>query len=444
VHFRTLALTALAALALPSLAHANGRFPASSQILVSPTDPSSFVLRTTFGVLFSTDGGKNWDHVCEKAVGYGGTEDPSLALTGTTIIAGTFEGLATSSDKGCSWGFVPGQLTENVVVDVVVRPDTPETAFVLTNKFSGSDEAGASLFQSDIFGTTNAGKDWATIGPSLDPTIVFETVEVAKSDPLRMYVSGVRGSGTTEQGVVLTSKDGGKNWFEHVVPLDTTTERAPFVSAVDPTNPDRVYVRTKGSAGSRLLVTDDGGVGFKEVLKFGQDMLGFALSPDGKKIYVGGPKDGLYVGDSTALTFTQASKIAVQCLGAFDSKLYVCSNEVGGFILGSTEDDGKTFSAILHLCGVRGPLACGASSSEAQCVPDWPALRDALSTCGDDGGASSSSGGSSSSGDGGTSSGGGGSSSGCALAEDAGASTGTLAGIGLAAAAFLAARRRRK
>jgi MYXO-CTERM domain-containing protein len=434
-------LTALAALALPAVAHANGRFPASNQILVSPSDPNSLVLRTTFGILFSSDTGKNWDIVCEKAVGYGGTEDPSLGLTGTTILAGTFEGLTQSADKACSWALVPGDLTQNVIVDVVVRPDTPSTVLALSNKFLSADDAGASLFTSNVFVTTNAGQSWAKNGPALDPTIVFETIEVAKSDPQRVYVSGVRGAGSTEQGVVLTSKDAGQTWTEHAFPLDTSSERAPFISAVDPTNADRVYARTKGTAGSRLLVSDDAGGSWKEVVKFQSDMLGFALSPDGKKIYVGGPKDGLQVGDSTSLAFAQVSKIAIQCLGAFNGKLYACSNEVGGFILGTSDDDGKSFTALLHLCGVRGPLACGPQTSEAQCVPDWPALRDTLSTCPD--GGTSSSGGSSGTPDGGTSSGSSSGCSSCALGpEDAG--VGSLAALGVVGIGLLASRRRRR
>ena len=438
VRFVASALAGLVLLAVPAPARANGRFPASNQVLVAPSDPNFLVLRTTFGVLVSSDAGKNWDVVCEKAVGYGGTEDPSLALTGGgTILGGTFEGLSTSRDKGCNWAFVPGPLTQNVVVDLVVRPDTPSTALVLTNKFSGTDDAGASLFQSDIFSSTNDGQTWATIGPALDRTIVFETVEVAKSDPQRLYVSGVRGAGPTEKGVVLSSKNAGQSWTENAVPLDTATERAPFISAVDPKNADRVYVRTKGTAGSRLLVSDDGGGTYKEVLKFGGDMLGFALSGDGAKIFVGGPKDGLYVGDPASLAFAQVSKIAVQCLSASGSKLFACSSEVAGFIVGVSEDDGKSFTGLLHLCGVRGPLACGPTSSEAQCLAGWPALQDSLGgSCIDAGAADSGD-------DGGTSSSGGSSSGGGCILGGADAGVGAGAAAAALAATLLFARRRR-
>src|SRR4051812_2930136 len=86
-------LPLLASVAWSGTARANGRFPAANQLVASRTDPDFFVLRTTFGILFSHDHGTTWDWICEKAVGYGGVEDPSMGLTSTGVIAGVFSGL---------------------------------------------------------------------------------------------------------------------------------------------------------------------------------------------------------------------------------------------------------------------------------------------------------------------------------------------------------------
>ena len=80
--------------------------------------------------------------------------------------------------------------------------------------------------------------------------LVVETVEVARSDAQRLYVSAVRGEDAQREGFVLTSKDRGAHWTTHKVPLDAA-ERTPFLAAVDPQNADRVYVRTAGPASSR-------------------------------------------------------------------------------------------------------------------------------------------------------------------------------------------------
>ena len=60
---------------------------------MSDEDPSLLLLRTTFGMLVSHDAGKTWDWICESAAGYGGTQDPSIAiLSGGHFVAGIYEG----------------------------------------------------------------------------------------------------------------------------------------------------------------------------------------------------------------------------------------------------------------------------------------------------------------------------------------------------------------
>src|SRR5262245_66324806 len=49
----------VAVVGLTSQARANGRFPAAGQVVVDPGDKQHIVLRTTYGILQTTDGGKN-------------------------------------------------------------------------------------------------------------------------------------------------------------------------------------------------------------------------------------------------------------------------------------------------------------------------------------------------------------------------------------------------
>jgi hypothetical protein len=362
----------------PRAALANGRFPAANQLVVAPEDPSSLTLRTTFGILHSTDTATTFDWICERAVGYGGVEDPSLGMTSrTTIVAGTFEGLTVSKAGGCDWTFAGGGLAKQVIVDVVVRPDAPQTVLALASTYLRPNDAGTSTYGNQLFRSLDGGTTWDAFGAPLDDTLVAETVEVSKSDPARLYVSGVTGAGASARGILLVSKDSGATWLEKVVPIDLNLrERAPYVSAVDPTNPDRIYVRTSAEKTSRLLVTDDAGDTFREV-RSSVPMLGFALSADGSKVFVGGT-DGLFVASSTDLVFTQRSPIQVQCLTIVGDVLYACSAESSGFILGASNDEGATFAPKLHLHTVRGPIACPAGSTSSQCALEWPALQEQL------------------------------------------------------------------
>lgn len=53
-----------------STAHANGRFPASSAVVLVPDAPDFVIARVTFGLLVSRARGHSWGWVCERSVGF--------------------------------------------------------------------------------------------------------------------------------------------------------------------------------------------------------------------------------------------------------------------------------------------------------------------------------------------------------------------------------------
>lgn len=378
---------AIATLTCAPNALANGRFPAASQLVVGPNDPSLLAVRTTFGLLVSRDQGANFDWICETALGYSGVQDPSVGITASgAFTIGTFGGLLVSPDTGCAWSFVGGALTKIPVDDIVVRPDTPSTALALTRKHTGDDDAGAPVYLTQIYATTDNGAGWSKLGAPIDPAALTYTLEVARSDPQRLYVSGLKGTGASAQALLFVSSDGGATWTPRTIPLDAANERAPFIAAVDPAKPDVVYVRTSGPTANRLLVTTNAGQSW-DVKYTGGQMLGFALSPDGSKVYLGGPDDGVRVASTSDFQFTKKAAIAVQCLAARGSTLYACSNDKnGGFAVGASTDDGATFTAKLHLSTIRGAIVCASpDASAAECAQEWPTVRDSLSGGGDAG-----------------------------------------------------------
>ena len=78
--------------------------------------------------------------------------------------------------------------------------------------------------------------------------------------------------------------------------------------------------------------------------------------------------DGLLVAPTTSFAFTQTSTIHVQCLVTRGTDLWACSDEVSGFVAGVSQNDGKTFTPVLHLLGIEGPVQCPAKSTAAQCT----------------------------------------------------------------------------
>src|SRR5215471_7349508 len=97
----SLASAGLACLAGSHEARANGRFPRADLVAFQPADDSKLVLRTTFGLLESRDGGLTFSYVCEAALGLAFEENPAVAVTaGGAQIAGRLEGAIVSRD-GC-------------------------------------------------------------------------------------------------------------------------------------------------------------------------------------------------------------------------------------------------------------------------------------------------------------------------------------------------------
>lgn len=419
--FRPLFFAAASAIGalFPSTALANGRYPAANQLVAMPGNAASLVLRTTFGVLVSNDAAKNWDWVCERSIGYGGIWDPPIgSFASGSLIVGTIDGLVLSPDHGCDWSYLKGAIEKRSIVDVVVRPDAPNSGLALAATSTGTDEAGASIVATEVFASSDSGATWTALAKDFSPAFVAQTIEVAKSDPTRVYVSGSTGA----DGSFFVSKDGGASFVEKPLTLTKPDERAPYIAAVAPNDANRVYVRT-GGASSRLLVTDDGGDTFRAVFS-GAPLAGFALSPDGARVWVGST-DGLFSAATSDLNFTRVATGPVQCLLATDTILYECASDPSvPYILGASSDQGKTFTPVLTLSGVRGPISCAPGATAAVCVPDWPALRDTLNPLGGDAGSSGASGSSS---------------GGCSVSEGSAAASGTLA---LVAAALVMGRRR--
>ena len=260
-------------------------------------------MRTTYGILPSHDDGATWQYLCEEALGVSPTSvvDPPLGLTtNNSLLAGAGFGLSVSPDTGCNWNCIGGGLANQVIVDLAVRPDSPSSAVAITGTFVPQPDSGQEITHSQIFETVDNGVTWAPIGTPIDPEVIVQTVDVAKSNPNRLYVSGNRGYGAAKTASLFVSKDKGTTWTEWSLPasqFDPTTEDSIFIGGVDPVTADRLYMRSSAlqtGGQSRLTVVTlaadgtptftgahvfDAGVEFVGVIT--GEMLGFALSEDG-------------------------------------------------------------------------------------------------------------------------------------------------------------------
>jgi photosystem II stability/assembly factor-like uncharacterized protein len=337
-------------------AAANGRYPNADQLLVAPGDETHLVLRATFGILTSPDGGGHWSWICEQAVGYMG--DPGLlVLGGGDLLAAFFGFVSFSSGGGCSWQGVPLSDEMRVPIDVTSNPADPSKGWILT-----TDSAGRQRI------TLLAADSTHTLTPSfVAEGFIPSTLEVARSRPQRIYVMGVD---SAFDAIVYTSDDTGQSWTSF--PIELYGNLPMFLSAVDPNDPDTLYVRVDDGATDHLLVSNDAGATFREVLSLDGEMLGFAVSPDGSQIAVGGPGLGVYVAEATDLQFrmSPATVHSLRCLTWTARGLFACAQEsLDGWTVALSTDGAQNFSPLWHVQDLV-PLECETSTSTGGVCPN--------------------------------------------------------------------------
>ena len=321
----------------------NGRFPTAQHLVEHPRDPQKLMLRTTFGLLLSKDAGKSWRWVCEQAVGFRDNEDPPVDITGSgALLVGVFGGLSVSRDFGCEWT-TPPEIQGKNVKDVSVQADDPSKAVLVTSNGSAN-----LIFTNQVYKTVDDGVTWTKLGPDLPTDLVTHTLDVAPSNPSRVYVTASLYSpdGGADTGRLLQLSAAGDAWEAVTIP----GMGEPYLSGIDPTDDKLVYVRMNGLDSDQLVVTRDAGVSWTKAMSVGgtPGMLGFALSPDGSTVLVGDDPTGIYRAPSSSLVFEPVSDFRNQCLTWTPTALYACSSYFlngefveKGFLLARSDDVGN-------------------------------------------------------------------------------------------------------
>ncbi len=332
-------------------AFANGRFPLAQQVVVVPgSGGQKLVLRSTFGLLVSEDGGKSFRWACEQTFGYSGAWDPPIAFTKDgTLYVGLENGLATTKDF-CQVTRVPA-LEGETVKDLSV--DSAGTVLVVTT----TAQKPSALYRKP------EGKPFERVGKGLE-NMYLVTVDAAPGKPSRVYVTG-QPKGTL-LGRFFRSDDGGA----HFVELDQKRSHkgAYFIVGVDPKDPSRVVSRFLHFEGSEITLSEDSGKTNRTVMSIPSAMYGASMSPDGSRFWAasGLATDGLWASDDRGRTFAKVAEVGAQCLTATDTLLYQCTNpfDVGGPALGVSSDLGKTFRPVASFGAVEAPIACSGAAKD--------------------------------------------------------------------------------
>jgi photosystem II stability/assembly factor-like uncharacterized protein len=391
----SLALALLVVASTPSLA--NGRLPGPVNLRRFPGNDDRLLLGATFGLVEVSESGATARWVCEDAVGYGGEYDPDYAFhpTRDEIWATTFEGLRVSRDGGCTWDTIGAPFGEATWIgEVEIGSDGRVWAATSSGKTSN-----------DVY-VSSDGVEFTSVGLT-DATGWWESIRIAPQDPDLIYVSGYR-TMPEEDGYLEKSTNGGETW-EEVPETNIVFGADPrmMVLGISPDDPNIVFIRvlnTVEPAGDSIYRTTDGGTTWHKVLDLANAMRGFAISPDGQTVYAGNGKlcatdepllaDGairqkgcLYKSTNAGETWVEAgysprlfadntpntsNALAI----AADGTLYAGgSNGVDGWLVGKSTDGAETFTKVLSLSDVDGPLECEAMTDQAVCASlIWPSL----------------------------------------------------------------------
>jgi hypothetical protein len=348
---------ALALVLVPLSAAANGSFPAAGQLVVDPADPMHILVRTTFGMVVTRDGGATWGWVCESAALYMNEEPGTAIANDGAIIAGVKDGISLSPDA-CDWSLAPG--IDGDVKDVSVQRDDPAIAVAVTSNLMTD--------TTRLWESLDHGGTWSQAGVDLPTGFFATTLDVAPSDPMRVYIAGLDAMG---KPALARTDNRGQSWTVTAV-VTTALSAIPYLGAIDPLNPDIVYVRADADPG-RVLVSSNGGGTWTEPFIGTGPMRGFALSPDGQTLLVGDIV-GVWRAPTETMAFTQVADVFVTCLTWAAAGVYACSNEyVENFFVGLSQDQGATFAPVLHMFCIPGPLSCPAGTTAGtDCPAQWP------------------------------------------------------------------------
>lgn len=372
-----LSLALVAALSSASRgARANGRFPQAQEFHQAP-DPNGalMVVRATFGFIVSVDRGQRWEYWCEDALQYPDGYDPPLTYTADgTVLVALQNGLLSTRD-GCSFRRQPDLESLNVK-DLASSPDGRVTWAIAATRSVQS--------ESRVARSTDQGLTFEFVGERFEG-VTLETIEVAASDPQRLYATGTLDSDGT--AVLFRSVDGGARWVRAGAGFGQAS--GVYVSGVDARRPEVVYLRataavrdmdaSSGGTADVLFRSDDGGETLREVLRTRGPMRGFGLSDDGRRLWAGGPEEGVWRSVDGA-TPTRFSDEPVDCLRWSAGALWACRVFTPGGPLVLRSDGEGAFATVLSASELGGPpTRCAPGTvTSGICPSRWSVVRTTL------------------------------------------------------------------
>jgi hypothetical protein len=362
------ALAGLLVIGFGGDAFANGRAPGTSTIHFKKGQESEIAAGMTFGLLVSHDNGKTWLYMCEDAVGYGGMYDPVYAYSKSgALFATTFNGLKVMRDQ-CTFGDTPQGMT--FVSNVVIAPDDAVV-------YSTVDKTQSTIYTSCTAGsprTCNDGTSFPVSDQPAMPNDWWQSVVVAPSNPLRVYLSGYRFANQIKTFLVFRSDDGGKTFTQLPVTSFTVMPNSTIeIVGVSATNPDLVFARVTledNNTATGLYRSTNAGASWTRIK--GTPNAAALLVRGNGDLVIGTQVDGSFKSVDNGANWTPlASPPHINCLAENSAgEVWACTQNYG---MMSTPTDGfgimkstdlATWTGVLKFQDIQAPATCPAGTPQ--------------------------------------------------------------------------------
>ncbi len=373
---RTLAIAVV--LAATGLAHANGRPSATSTINFRQGHDQDVAAGMTFGMVISHDGGTTWRWMCEKAILYGGLYDPDYVYNPTgALFATTFDGSLEMRD-GCMFQPIPqfgkkfiSAITQGsngalymAAADVADTMGNPGDAKIYRSVDNG--------MTFPVAATAGIVNDW------------YNSIEVAPSDPMRVYLSAYRLTNGLRSFQIYKSINAGTSYTPVTSNTFTTSENSSIdIVGIKAGAPDTLFVRVSlqsGNPGDAIWRSDNGGGSWTKILEKPED-ISFVVRKNGDLV-AATKQSGTFVarGPTNATWETVAGAPHINCLAENAAgELWACTRNYtsmnmpgdGAGIMKTTNL--TSWTKVLIDEEILGPVACAAGTRQHdQCVYDCP------------------------------------------------------------------------
>lgn len=401
MQWRSIVLAALVIAGTSRPGSANGRPPASSSITFRPGHDNEVVAGLTFGLVFSHDGGQTWTWMCESAIGYSGIYDPRYAYSTTgALFATTFDGLKVTRD-GCAFTAMPSGATFTSTNAV-----GPDGAFYYAA--AQTLDTGKQLpADFKIYRSNDDGKTFpvsAKPGDSKDTNDWWQTLMVAPSDPMRVYVTGYNYMAATPGGeqvrtqLLFRSADGGASWSPMTAAGLTpmTAKSVIELVGIASDDPAHLYVRVKDvnlTSGEAIYVSSNAGDSWTQINRKDGLIPGFvvraALNTNHKHdLIIGTQIYGAEISHDDGLTWTAlVDPPHIGCLTENAAgEIWACTQNYGN---GEILNDGAgvmkttdlvTWTKVLHYQDLTEAVSCpaGTLQHDSCALSMWCAMCDQL------------------------------------------------------------------